>query len=134
MERLNLSKKLDLIQNKLSKFFCRPVTLPDLFRGVTLTDLLRGGGCSAPETGTLAGISTAADVRDILGISGSAVVVIGVPDFGAIACVADADAPVADADPSSDCDAALLWSGMLKGLIWCIFLLYSPLFDDINTT
>ena len=60
----------------------------------------------------MAGISTAADVKDILGISGSAVVVIGVPDFGAIASVADADAPVVDADPSSDCDAALfvVWS------------------------
>ena len=108
-----------------SKFFCRLVTLQDL---------LRWGGCSAPETGTLRGISTAAAGKDILGISAGAVVVIGVPGFGAVACVADADAAAADADPRFDCDATLSWTGMLKALIWCIFVLYSPPFDDLNTT
>ena len=100
----------------------------------TLPDLLRGGGCSAPETGTLGGISTAAGGKDILGISAGAVVVIGVPGVGAVACIADADAAVADADQSSDFDAALSWSGILKALLWCIFFLYSPPFDDLKTT
>ena len=72
---------------------------------LTLPDLLRGGGCSAPETGTSGGISTAAGGKDILGISAGAGAVIGVTC--AVTCVAEADAAVADADPSSDCDAAL---------------------------
>ena len=78
-------------------------------RLVALPDLLRGGGCSAPETGTSGGISTAAGGKDILGISAGAGAVIGVTGIigvtGAITCVADADAAFADADPSSDCDA-----------------------------
>ena len=72
--------------------------------------------------------------KDILGISAGAGAAVGVTEVGAITCVADADVAVADADPSSDCDATLSWSGMLKGLICGIFLLYSPPFDDLNTT
>ena len=64
---------------------------------VTLPDLLRfGGGCSAPETGTLGGISTATGGKDILGISAGAGAGAEIGVTGAITCVADADAVVAD--------------------------------------
>ena len=62
-------------------------------------------------------VPTVAGGKDILAISAGAGAAVGVTEVGAITCVADADAAVADADPSSDCDAALSWSGMLKGLI-----------------
>ena len=45
-------------------------------------------------------MSTAAGGKDIRGISAGAVAVIGVTGVGAITCVAEADAAVADADPS----------------------------------
>ena len=78
----------------------------------------------------------AAGGKDNLGISSGAGAgaAIGVTGVGAITCVANADAAIADADPSSDSGAALSWSGMLKGLICCIFLPYSSPFDDLNTT
>ena len=113
-------KKLDLIQNTIAQ---------SLWTSDSPLQI-----CSAPETGTLGSVSTAAGGNDNLGISAGAGAAIGITGVGAITCVANADAAIADADPSSDSGAALSWSGMLKGLICCIFLPYSSSFDDLNTT